>query len=70
MSSNFKWIELFARMAVLGQFRQINMKTVFIFPFGPLPWSLSDAFELLRKTNKAKLAQQTGKGSTFGIKIS
>ena len=58
MSSNFKWIELFARMVVLGQFYQINVKTVFTFALGPLPWSPSDAFELPRKTNKAKLAQQ------------
>ena len=37
------------------------MKTVFTFPLGPLPWSLSDAFGLARKTNKAKLAQQLEK---------
>ena len=47
---------LFSRMAVLGQFHQINMKTVFTFPHGPLPWSLSDAFELPQETNKVKLA--------------
>ena len=52
---------LFAKMAVLGQFRQINMKTVFTFPLSPLPWSLSDAFGLPRKTNKAKLVQQLEK---------
>ena len=51
---------LFARME-LGQFRQINMKTVFTFPLGPLPWSLSDAFGLPRKTNKVKLVQQLKK---------
>ena len=39
-------------MAVLGQFCQINMKTVFTFPLGPLTWSLSDAFGLPRKTKQ------------------
>ena len=33
---------LFVRMALLGQFRKIDMKTVFTFPLGPLPWSLAD----------------------------
>ena len=28
---------LFGRMALLGQFRKIDMKTVFTFPLGPLP---------------------------------
>ena len=49
---------LFGRMALLGQFRKIDMKTVFTFPLGPLPWSLADPFGLPRKTNKAKLSQQ------------
>ena len=50
--------DVFARMALLGQFRQIDMKVVFTYPLGPLPWSLADPYGLPRKTNKAKLAQQ------------
>ena len=49
---------VFARMALLGQFRQIDMKVVFIYPLGPLPWSLADPYGLMRKTSKAKLSQQ------------
>ena len=45
---------LFARMALLGQFRKIDLKTVFMYPLVPLPWSLADAYGLLRKTKKAK----------------
>ena len=45
---------LFVRMALLGQFRKINMKTVFTFPLGPLPWSLADPYGLHWKTNKSK----------------
>ena len=44
---------LFARMALLGQFRKIDLKTVFMYPLGPLPWSLADAYGLPWKTNKA-----------------
>ena len=46
---------LFARMALLGQFRKIDLKSVFTFPLGPLPWSLSNPYGLPRKTNKAQL---------------
>ena len=53
---------LFARMAFLGQFRQIDLKKVFTFPLGPLPWSLADAHGFPRKTNKAKLAEQLERG--------
>ena len=43
---------LFARMYVLGQFHQINMKTVFTFPLVPLPWSLSDFLKKQTKRNR------------------
>ena len=45
-------------MALLGQFRKIDMRLVFKYPLGPLPWAPADPFGLPRKTNKAKLAQQ------------
>ena len=48
----------FAWMALLGQFRQIDMKVVFTYPLGHLPWSLADPYGLPRKTSKAKLSQQ------------
>ena len=51
--------DVFARMALLGQFRQIEMKIVFTYPLGPLPWSLADPYGLPPgKTSKAKLSQQ------------
>ena len=33
--------DVFARMALLGQFRHIDRKVVFTYPLGPLPWSLA-----------------------------
>ena len=48
--------ELFGRMAVIGQSRDIDLKEVFSFPLGPIPWSLGDEFGMLKKTNKAVIA--------------
>ena len=54
---------LFARMALTGQFQKIDLKEAFEYPIGPLPWSLANAYGLLRKTNKAKLMQLLEKGT-------
>lgn len=51
--------EVFPRMALLGQFRQIDMKVVFTYPLGPLPWSLADPYGLPRKTSKAQVVRAT-----------
>ena len=48
---------LFARMAIAGQFRKIDLKTVFTYPLGAMPWSLADALGFIRKTNKSQLVQ-------------
>ena len=48
---------LFARMALAGQFRKIDLKTVFTYPLGAMPWLLADAFGFIRKTNTSQLAQ-------------
>ncbi|CAB3994853.1 Hypothetical predicted protein [Paramuricea clavata] len=53
--------DVFARMALLGQFRKIDMRLVFTYPLGPLAWALADPYGLPRKTDKAKLAQQLEK---------
>lgn len=50
--------DVFARMALLGQFRQIDMKFVFTYPLGSLHWSLADPYGFPQKTSKAKLSQQ------------
>ncbi|CAB4024190.1 Hypothetical predicted protein [Paramuricea clavata] len=43
--------DVFAWMALLGQFRKIDMPLVFKYPFGPLPRALADPYGLPRKTN-------------------
>lgn len=53
---------VFVRMALIGQVRKIDMKTVFSFPLGPLPWALADPYGFPRKTPKASFAVQLEKG--------
>ena len=37
------------------QIRSLNMRSVFKFPLGPLPWSLAEPIGTLKKTSKAAL---------------
>ena len=46
--------DVFARMGLLGQFRQIDMKIVFTCPLGPLPWSLADPYGLPGKNKQSQ----------------
>ena len=41
----------------MGQFKKIDLKSVFTYPLGAMPWSLADAFGLIRKTTKVQLAK-------------
>lgn len=53
--------DIFARMALIGQFRKIDMWLVFIFPLGPLPRALADPYG----PRIAKLAEQLEKRVVF-----
>ena len=46
---------LFARMVLMAQNRQMDMRTVLSYPLGPLPWSLATTDGLLAKTTKSSL---------------
>ena len=46
---------LFAKMAIIGRKRQLDMKEVLSYPLGPLPMSLANPDGSVRKTNKSKL---------------
>ena len=46
---------LFAKIALDAQIRSLNLRLVFKFPIGPLPWSLSEPIRTLKKTPKAAL---------------
>ena len=53
--------DVFARMALISQFRKIDMQLVFHYPLGLLPYAQADPCGMPQKTNKAKLAQQLEK---------
>ena len=43
---------IFGRIAMMIQHRNIDMKEIFTFPLGPVPWALADFIGTLKKTNK------------------
>ena len=47
----------FARMLVIAQRRSMDLRRVFQFSLGPLPWALSTTDGQLAKTPKAKLLE-------------
>ena len=49
---------------MLAQFRKVDMKEVFSYPLGPLPWSISDPYGMPRKTNKATLTKNLEKNAS------
>ena len=46
------------------QHRNVDLKGVFKYPLGPLPWSLSGVVGELRKTNKVAILHQLEKDTT------
>ncbi|XP_014665188.1 PREDICTED: uncharacterized protein LOC106807386 [Priapulus caudatus] len=52
---------LFAKMALIGQTRQLDMKDVLSYRLGPIPWALANPEGTLRKTSKALLAKRLKK---------
>ena len=49
---------LSAKISLVAQIRSLNMRVVFEFPLGPLPWSLAEPLGSLKKTSKASLLHQ------------
>ena len=47
--------DLFAKISFVAQIRSIDMRSIFQFPLGPLPWSLAEPIGSLKKTSKAAL---------------
>ena len=53
--------DLFARMIVIAQGRELDMRDVLSHPLGPIPWALANENGWLRKTDKARLMNSLGK---------
>ena len=47
--------ELFGKISLVAQIRSLDMRSVFKFPLGPLPWALAEPIGTLKKTSKATL---------------
>ena len=45
--------ELFAKISLVAHIRSLDMRSVFKFPLGPLPWALAEPVGTLKKTSKA-----------------
>ena len=54
---------IFGRIAMMSQHRNIDMKEIFAFPLGPVPWALADSMATLKKTNKAILMHELEKNA-------
>ena len=47
----------------MSQQRNIEMKEIFCYPFGPIPWALANSMGTLKKTNKAILMPKLEKNA-------
>ena len=49
---------VFGRIAIMSQHKNIDMKEIFAFPLSLVPWALADSMGTLKKTNKAILIHE------------
>ena len=49
---------VFGRIAMMSQHKNIDMKEIFAFPLSLVPWALADSMGTLKKTNKAILIHE------------
>lgn len=54
--------EIFGKLLLISKCRPIDLKEVFSYPLGPVPWSLATPLGGLVKTNKANLMHELEKG--------
>ena len=56
--------DIFGKIALIQQTRPLDLKEVFCYSLGPVPWSLATSAGELMKTSKATLMHELEKGST------
>ena len=56
--------EIFGKIAIIQQTRKLDLKQIFCYPLGPVPWSLATSAGELVKTNKSTLMHELEKGPT------
>ena len=55
---------IFGKIAIIQQKRKLDLKEIFRFPLGPIPWSLATSTGELIKTSKTSLMHEAEKGAT------
>ena len=56
---------IFGKISLIQQFRTLDLKEVFRFPLGPVPWSLAESNGSLNKTTKSALMRHLEKDVAF-----
>ena len=55
---------IFGRIVIMSQQRNIEVKEIFCYPLGPIPWALASSMGTLKKTNKAILMPELEKNAS------
>ena len=55
---------IFGKIALIQQLRPLNLKEVFSYPLGPIPWALATSSGEMVKTSKSALMHHIEKGAT------
>ena len=53
---------IFGKISLMQQNRKIDLKDVFCYPLGPVPWTLATSNDELIKTSKSKIMHELEKG--------
>ena len=56
--------DIFGKIAIIQQTRQLDLKEVFCYPLGPVPWSIANSSGDMVKTSKSVLMTELEKGAT------
>ena len=56
--------QIFGKIVVIQQTRKLDLKQIFYYPLGPVPWSLGTSTGELVKTSKSTLMHELEKGPT------
>ena len=56
--------DLFGQIALIMRKRDLDLKQVFCYPLGPIPWALAGVMGELKKTNKASILHELEKATT------
>ena len=60
---------IFGRITTMSQQRNIEMKKMFCYLLGPIPWALTSSMSTLKKTNKAILMHELEKHTEPNEKV-